>query len=132
MIVVYVYWGLEGDSCPPAEARAFAGVMAKAGANIVVGPHGHLLLGDGWIGKTFIQYGLGNSLWWRDDASSNDTGVRRVTLHGSAIVDTELVPALISRRTGQPQLAGGKDAARISHEYANLRACTGLAATPTV
>ena len=131
VVVVYVHWGLEGDACPPSEARAFAGEMAKAGANIIVGTHAHLLLGDGWIGKTFVQYGLGNFLWWRDDAHSNDTGVLQVTLHGSAIVKTEFVPAVISRRTGQPELAAGKDATRIFQKYANLRACTGLAATPT-
>ncbi|WP_373367440.1 CapA family protein [Micromonospora purpureochromogenes] len=131
VVVVYVHWGLEGEECPPAEARTFAGEMAAAGADIVVGTHAHLLLGDGWIGKTFVQYGLGNFLWWRDDAYSNDTGVLRVTLHGSAIVKTELVPATISRRTGQPELAGGEDAARILQKYASLHACTGLAATPT-
>ncbi|MBM0225882.1 MULTISPECIES: CapA family protein [Micromonospora] len=131
VIVVYVHWGVEGESCPSAEAREFAGAMAEAGAHLVVGTHAHLLLGDGWLGRTFVQYGLGNFLWWRDDAYSNDTGVLRVTLHGSAIVKTEFVPALISRRTGQPRLADGEEAARISHEYANLRACTGLATTPT-
>lgn len=130
VVVVYVHWGLEGEACPPAEARAFAGEMAGAGANIVVGTHAHLLLGDGWMGKMFVQYGLGNFLWWRDDAYSNDTGVLQVTLHGSAIVKTELVPAVISRRTGQPEFATRKDAARISQEYADLRACTGLAARP--
>ncbi|RZU75332.1 poly-gamma-glutamate synthesis protein (capsule biosynthesis protein) [Micromonospora kangleipakensis] len=131
VIVVYVHWGMEGESCPPAEAREFARAMAEAGATIVVGTHAHLLLGEGWMGRTFVQYGLGNFLWWRDDAYSNDTGVLRVILHGSATVKTEFVPALISRRTGQPQLADGEDAARISREYANLRACTGLVATPT-
>ncbi|WP_157746569.1 CapA family protein [Micromonospora inositola] len=131
VVVVYVHWGVEGESCPPDEAREFAGAMAEAGADIVVGTHAHLLLGDGWLGRTFVQYGLGNFLWWRDDAYSNDTGVLRVTLHGPTVVRTELVPALISRRTGQPQLADAEDAARISHEYASLRACTGLAATPT-
>ncbi|WP_406075273.1 CapA family protein [Micromonospora sp. NBC_01638] len=131
VVVVYVHWGAEGDSCPPADARAFAGEMARAGASLVVGTHAHLLLGDGWIGRTFVQYGLGNFLWWRDDAYSNDTGILRVTLRGPEIVKTELVPALISRRTGQPELAtGGDDAARILGEYADLRGCTGLAATP--
>ncbi|MEV0809854.1 CapA family protein [Micromonospora sp. NPDC050200] len=131
VVVVYVHWGTEGNACPPDEARGFAGEMAEAGADIIVGTHAHLMLGDGWIGGTFVQYGLGNFLWWRDDAYSNDTGVLRVTLHGSKIVGTELMPALISRRTGQPQLAGGEDAARILREYANLRSCTGLAASPT-
>ncbi|MFI7649237.1 CapA family protein [Micromonospora sp. NPDC049460] len=131
VVVVYVHWGAEGDSCPPADARAFAGEMARAGASLVVGTHAHLLLGDGWIDRTFVQYGLGNFLWWRDDAYSNDTGILRVTLRGAEIVKTELVPALISRRTGQPQLAGGDDAARILREYGDLRGCTDLAPSPT-
>ncbi|MER7419423.1 CapA family protein [Micromonospora peucetia] len=131
VVVVYVHWGTEGDACPPTDARAFADEVARAGADIVVGTHAHLLLGDGWIGRTFVQYGLGNFLWWRDDAYSNDTGVLRVTLRGAEIVETELVPALISRRTGQPQLADGQDATRIIREYADLRGCTGLAASPT-
>ncbi|MFI7523483.1 CapA family protein [Micromonospora globbae] len=130
VVVVYVHWGTEGEACPPAEARAFATEMAEAGATIVVGTHAHLLLGDGWLGNTFVQYGLGNFLWWRDDAYSNDTGVLRVTLDDSRVSKTELVPATISRRTGQPELAGGADAARIRREYAGLHACTGLATSP--
>ncbi|MET8833498.1 CapA family protein [Micromonospora sp. NPDC004540] len=130
VVVVYVHWGTEGEACPPDEARAFAGEMARAGATMVVGTHAHLLLGDGWLGRTFVQYGLGNFVWWRDDAYSNDTGVLRVTLDGSTISKTEFVPATISRRTGRPEPAGGDDAARIRREYADLRACTGLAASP--
>ncbi|RQW94968.1 CapA family protein [Micromonospora globispora] len=130
VVVVYVHWGTEGEACPPAEARTFAGEMAKAGATLVVGTHAHRLLGDGWLGRTFVQYGLGNFLWWRDDAYSNDTGVLRVTLDGSSITKTELLPATISRRTGRPELADGDDAARIRQEYADLHACTGLAARP--
>ncbi|MGI5521463.1 CapA family protein [Micromonospora sp. CA-259024] len=131
VVLVYVHWGTESDACPPDDARAFAAEMAEAGATVVVGTHAHLLLGDGWLGKTFVQYGLGNFLWWRDDAYSNDTGVLRVTLNGSAISKTELVPARISRRTGRPEVAAGVDAARIRREYADLRACTGLAASPS-
>ncbi|SCL21102.1 poly-gamma-glutamate synthesis protein (capsule biosynthesis protein) [Micromonospora pallida] len=131
VVVVYVHWGTEGEACPPAEAREFAGEMARAGATLVVGTHAHLLLGDGWLGHTFVQYGLGNFLWWRDDAYSNDTGVLRVTLDDSAISKTELVPATISRRTGRPELADGENAARIRKEYADLHACTELASRPT-
>ncbi|MDZ5447823.1 CapA family protein [Micromonospora sp. 4G57] len=129
VVVVYMHWGQEGDSCPTDEARALAGDLATAGANIIVGAHAHLLLGDGRIGNTFVQYGLGNFLWRSDDAYSNDTGVLKVTLHGSAVERAELVPALISRQTGQPELARGKDATRISQKYNNLRACAALAAT---
>ena len=51
-------------------------------------------------------------------------------LDNTAISKTELLPATISRRTGRPELASGEDVARIHREYADLHACTGLAASP--
>jgi poly-gamma-glutamate synthesis protein (capsule biosynthesis protein) len=131
VVVVYVHWGVEGNSCPSAEMRSFAAEMAKAGADLVVGTHAHLLLGDGWLGRTYVQYGLGNFVWWRNDAYSNDTGVLRVTLRGSSIVKTELVPAKISRSTGQPAAVTGAEATRITKKYEGLRDCTRLAPQPS-
>jgi poly-gamma-glutamate capsule biosynthesis protein CapA/YwtB (metallophosphatase superfamily) len=122
-VVVYVHWGREGQECPTAEMRGFAAALADAGADIVVGTHAHLLLGEAWLGRTYVQYGLGNFLWWRDDAFSNDTGVLRVTLRGGRVASTELVPAVISRHTGQPRLAAGADRIRILSDYAALGRC---------
>ncbi|HEX6497797.1 MAG TPA: CapA family protein [Micromonosporaceae bacterium] len=130
VVIMYVHWGHEGDQCPTSEMKTFAAKMAAAGADIVLGTHAHLLLGDGWLGKTYVQYGLGNFLWWWDDAFSNDTGVLRITLHDKKIAKTELIPAEISRRTGQPIPSTGAEAARIEKKYTGLHACTGLAAQP--
>ncbi|HET6212517.1 MAG TPA: CapA family protein [Micromonosporaceae bacterium] len=130
VLVVYVHWGNEGDECPTQEQRAFAAEMSKAGAGLVVGTHAHLLMGDGWMGRTYVQYGLGNFIWYHDDAWSNDTGVLRVTMRGKTVTKTELVPAVISRTTGQPLPVTGTEAARIQAKYAALRACTKLAAAP--
>ncbi|HEV7898647.1 MAG TPA: CapA family protein [Planosporangium sp.] len=126
VVVVYAHWGQEGNSCPTAEMKTFAARMAAAGATIVLGTHSHLLLGDGWINKTYVSYGLGNFVWWRDDAFSNDTGVLRLTLHDGAVKRSELVPASISRTTGQPLPAAGDEADRITKEFKDLHACTGL------
>ncbi|GAA4697762.1 hypothetical protein GCM10023263_38830 [Phytohabitans rumicis] len=126
VVVVYVHWGQEGNDCPTAQMRGFATAMARAGADVVIGTHAHLLLGDGWLDRTYVQYGLGNFLWWRDDAYSNDTGVLRVTLRGGTVAATELVPAVISRRTGQPALPAARESARIQSKYVDLRGCTGL------
>jgi poly-gamma-glutamate synthesis protein (capsule biosynthesis protein) len=131
VVVVYVHWGVEGQSCPSAEMRSFAAEMARAGADLVVGTHAHLLLGDGWLGRTYVQYGLGNFVWWRDDAFSNDTGVLRVTLRDGVVAGTELVPARISRGTGQPAAVAGAEATRITKKYADLRACTRLSPRPS-
>lgn len=132
VVVVYVHWGTEGVECPNDQQRDFAALLAKAGATMIVGTHSHLLQGGGWLGQTFVQYGLGNFLWWRDDAWSNDTGVLRVTLHGAKIVKSELVPAVISRKTGRPVPVTGGDGTRVGQKYQALRRCTGLSAKPPV
>lgn len=128
LVVVYMHWGKEGSDCPTAEMKAFATTLAGAGAHAIVGTHAHLLLGDGWLGRTYVAYGLGNFLWWWNDAHSNDTGVLRITVRDNRIARTELVPAYISRDTGQPLPVTGPEADRITAKFAALRACTGLAA----
>jgi len=127
--VVYLHWGVEGQSCPSAEQRALAGRLAAAGADAVVGTHSHLLLGSGFLGRTYVAYGLGNYLWWRDEAYSNDTGVLRLTFRGRLVVRAELAPARIDRR-GVPVPAAGATAARIQRKWAALRGCAELAGRP--
>ncbi len=131
VVVVYVHWGQEGNDCPISDQRNFATAMAGAGADAVLGTHAHLLLGDGWLGRTYVAYGLGNFLWWYDDAFSNDTGVLRLTVTGRTVTKAQLVPTSISRTTGQPIPVTGAEAARITAKFAGLRACTGLADHPS-
>lgn len=126
-VVVFMHWGKESSDCPTDEMRSLAAALSDAGADLITGTHAHLLLGDGWLGHTYVAYGLGNFLWWLDDAYSNDTGVLRITLHDKKISRTELVPASISRTTGQPIPATGAEADRITAKFAGLRPCTGLA-----
>jgi poly-gamma-glutamate capsule biosynthesis protein CapA/YwtB (metallophosphatase superfamily) len=129
VVVVYLHWGVEGQGCPSADQRALAARLADAGADAVVGTHAHQLLGAGWLGRTYVAYGLGNYLWWRDNAYSNDTGVLRLTLRGRQVIGAELDPARIDRR-GVPVPATGAEAARITAKFAALRGCAGLASGP--
>jgi poly-gamma-glutamate capsule biosynthesis protein CapA/YwtB (metallophosphatase superfamily) len=130
VVVVYMHWGQEYNQCPTGQMKTLAKKLAAAGATMVIGTHAHNLVGDGWQGDTFVQYGLSNFLWWLNDAGSNDTGVLRVTLSGSKITKTEFLPAYIDRTTGQPIPSTGAEADRISKKYANLHGCTGLASAP--
>jgi poly-gamma-glutamate capsule biosynthesis protein CapA/YwtB (metallophosphatase superfamily) len=126
VVVVYLHWGQEYNKCPTAAMKSLARQLSEAGATMIVGTHAHVMVGDGWLGKTFVSYGLSNFLWWWNDAGSNDTGVLRVTLSGSTIAKSEFLPAYISRTTGQPIPSTGDEAARISAKQARLRGCTGL------
>ena len=130
-VAVFMHWGKEGSECPTEEMRSLAKALSDAGADLITGTHAHLLLGNGWLGRTYVAYGLGNFLWWWNDAYSNDTGVLRITLRDKKIARTELVPAYISRDSGQPLPVTGAEADRIITKFTTLRGCTGLADAPS-
>lgn len=127
LVVVFMHWGVEGSSCPSGEMRAFAARMAGAGADIVLGTHAHTLLADGWLGRTYVHYGLGNFLWY-GSSHSVDSGVLRLTVRGRSVVRNELLPAVVSE-TGQPVLLAGVAAERVRDKIARAQRCTGLSRT---
>jgi poly-gamma-glutamate capsule biosynthesis protein CapA/YwtB (metallophosphatase superfamily) len=130
VVVVMLHWGPEYADCPNAELKTLAAQLIEAGADLLVGGHQHLLLGAGWQGGAYVAYGMGNFLWWRNDALSNDTGVLWVTIHDRKLTAASLVPGYIDRSTGQPYPVDGEAAARIMEEQKRLRACAGLAEHP--
>ncbi len=83
VVVVFMHWGTEGNGCPNAEQKSLATKMAGAGANIILGAHAHVLQGSGWLGSTYVAYGMGNFLWY-GTSHSTQTGVLRLTLHPGA------------------------------------------------
>jgi len=128
-VIVFMHWGTEGNPCPNAAQRSLAPKLASAGADIIIGAHAHTLQGNGWLGKTFIAYGMGNFLWWLPSYST-ETGVLKLTLHATGPLTATFYPAVVSD-TGQPVPATGADATRIGTRYASLRTCAGLAAAPS-
>jgi poly-gamma-glutamate synthesis protein (capsule biosynthesis protein) len=128
VVVVFVHWGEERSTCPTDLQRRTAKEFADAGATLIIGAHPHILEGAGWLGGTYVAYSIGNFLWY-SDTSNPDTGVLRVTLTGASVTGAELVPAIVSRSTGQSIPSTGAEATRILDKFDDLRACTGLAAT---
>jgi poly-gamma-glutamate synthesis protein (capsule biosynthesis protein) len=128
VVVVYLHWGQEGNACPLGVQRQLAALLARNGADIVIGTHAHLLLGGGWLGTTYVGYGLGNFVWWRDNAFSNNTGVLTLTVRGRRAVAAKLTPAHIDLR-GVPTPVNGGNANTIQSEWDRVRGCSGLAAT---
>jgi poly-gamma-glutamate synthesis protein (capsule biosynthesis protein) len=130
VVIVFMHWGTEGQACPDVNQRALAPRLARAGASIIIGAHAHTLQGSGWLGHTFVAYGMGNFLWW-ERSYSTATGVLKLTLrpHGRPLRATFL-PAVVSA-TGQPVPLHGARARRAARSYASLRSCTGLSARPS-
>jgi poly-gamma-glutamate capsule biosynthesis protein CapA/YwtB (metallophosphatase superfamily) len=128
LVIVFNHWGQEGNACPTAEQKTFAARLAGAGADVIIGSHAHTLQGDGWLGKTYVAYGMANFLWY-GDSFSTETGVLRLTMSGRRVVKNEFLPAVVSS-TGQPTPLTGPAAAALTTRYAGLRGCAGLAPVP--
>jgi poly-gamma-glutamate synthesis protein (capsule biosynthesis protein) len=123
-VVVYLHWGQELESCPLDRQVSLAERLVKAGADIIVGSHAHLLLGGGMLDRAFVDYGLGNFVFYTGGGIAAQTGVVEVTATGRRIDGYRFVPAEISGGRPEP-VTGPAKAARIA-DWNALRDCTGL------
>jgi poly-gamma-glutamate capsule biosynthesis protein CapA/YwtB (metallophosphatase superfamily) len=129
VVIVFMHWGAEGQACPDQAQLDLAHRLAAAGASIIVGAHAHMLQGSGWLGHTFVAYGMGNFLWW-ERSYSTATGVLELTLHPRAALTARFIPAVVSG-AGQPIPDRGAAARQAAARYASLRACAELSPRPS-
>jgi poly-gamma-glutamate synthesis protein (capsule biosynthesis protein) len=125
VVIVFMHWGLEGSPCPTAEMETFATKLAKAGADLIIGAHAHILLGDGWLGDTYVHYGLGNFVWY-SISHSTETGVLEVTLRRNRVTGSKFLPGVVST-TGQPKPVTSTNRAKVERAVARAARCSGLA-----
>lgn len=131
VVIVYLHWGTEYTDCPNDDQRGLADTLARAGAAAVIGTHVHELQGAGWRADgSYVAYGLGNYLWWRSFGNvQDDNGVLTLTFRHGRVASARFAPAHLDNR-GVPVPASGAEAARIAGQWARVRQCAGLAATP--
>jgi poly-gamma-glutamate synthesis protein (capsule biosynthesis protein) len=123
-VVVFLHWGVERQTCPPPQARTLAKQLADAGADIIVGSHAHVLLGDGRAGGAYVDYGLGNFMFYNGSGLTAQTGVLTLTVRGRATTAAQWTPGVMTAGRPQPVTGAAKDAAMRAREQ--RRACTGL------
>jgi poly-gamma-glutamate synthesis protein (capsule biosynthesis protein) len=137
VVVVYLHWGVEYQTCPSGDQTQLADRLAHAGASAVIGTHAHVLQGAGWLraagggrsGRgTYVAYGLGNYLWWMSFGNNqDDNGVLTLTFHRGRVVADSFAPSHLDGR-GVPMPAKGAERRRIMAEWDGDRRCTDLSA----
>jgi poly-gamma-glutamate synthesis protein (capsule biosynthesis protein) len=127
--VVYLHWGKENSAAVTAEQKALARALARAGAAAVVGTHTHRLQGAGWLGSTYVSYGLGNFIWYH--GSGGESGLLDLTVKNGRVVADGFRPARIPREGGLPRFLRGTSAAEARQNWRTLRSGSGLAAAPS-
>ena len=87
--------GRRGRELPEPRQQRLARALADAGADVIVGSHAHVQQGAGWLGDTYVDYGLGNFLWYHNHQP--DTGVLRLRVEDGHVGVRCWVPAEIQR-----------------------------------
>ncbi len=102
VVVVFLHWGTEQQTCPDAAQRATAAALEKAGADVIVGGHAHRVQGAGWLGRAYVGYGLGNFIWWLNSKTPGDvtSGVLTVS------IDPAVARARAQQRAGTGTSSG--------------------------
>jgi poly-gamma-glutamate synthesis protein (capsule biosynthesis protein) len=129
--VVYLHWGKENSVEVTEGQKALARALALAGAAAVVGTHTHTLQAAGWLGSTYVAYGLGNFIWYHGSRGA-ETGLLDLTLTDGRVVADGFRPALIPREGGLPRFLSGISATEAAADWRALRPGSGLAAKPAV
>lgn len=128
VVVVYLHWGDEGADRPTQAQKDLARDLADAGADVVVGSHAHRLQGSGWRGHTYVNYGLGNFIWYH--GSVPESGLLTLTIQEGEVVKDSWAPATIPRYGGLPRFTTGKQRAAALTYWRGLRASAELSNAP--
>src|SRR5208283_1223418 len=94
-VIVYVHWGTETQACPNPQQEPLAQQLVRAGADIVVGSEAHVLLGGGYLGSAYVDYGLGNLAFYDDTPPETDSGSLMITAEGRRVTAAVFRPATI-------------------------------------
>jgi 2',3'-cyclic-nucleotide 2'-phosphodiesterase (5'-nucleotidase family) len=131
VVIAYLHWGTEYDSCPNSDQRGLADRLAAAGVAAVVGTHAHVLQGAGWRPDgTYVAYGLGNYFWWRSFGNAqDDNGVLTLTIAHDRVRTADFSPSRLDD-TGVSPPATGAVARTVLGEFTQATRCADLSSTP--
>ncbi|MEU4513578.1 CapA family protein [Nonomuraea wenchangensis] len=128
-VIVHLHWGTEMQKCPNEAQLSLAPKLVKAGADVVVGGHAHILLGSGYLGNAYVNYGMGNFVFYNSNpATTGRTGVLTLTINGRKVLKDRWTPATIQGGVPVPMTGSAKTQAVA--DWQALRSCTGLSARP--
>lgn len=129
-VVVDLHYGSDLMTCPTEIQRTLAQDLVAAGADVVVGQHAHVVLGGGYLGSAYVEFGMGNFEFYVSNGDETArTGVLVLTIDGRRVTNPTWVPGEIVN--GLPTALTGAAAAAAQQHWASLRACAGLTAEPT-
>ena len=120
-LIVSFHWGAESMENPKAYQRNYAHRAVKAGADLVIGHHPHVLQGIEIYRGAVIAYSLGNFVFGSYSLRANDSALIWVEFSGTGIRRVQILPIHVRNHVVQfqPRLLAGEDRTRVI-DYLNL------------
>ncbi|MFC4529798.1 CapA family protein [Sphaerisporangium dianthi] len=127
-VIVHLHWGTELQKCPNQAQLSLAPKLIAAGADVIVGGHAHILLGSGYLRGRYVNYGMGNFVFYNSGPQTGATGVLTLTIEGRKVLKDRWTPARINGGIPIPLTGAARTQALTG--WQSLRGCAGLRATP--
>lgn len=129
-VVVFLHWGTEKLNCPDEKQFALAPQLVDAGADLVIGTHAHRVQGGGYLGRAYVEYGLGNLMFKPGSPEGRKGGILTVTATGRRVDHPVWHPITIGAKY-LPTLDAAGDATAQLRRWEGFRACAKLADAPS-
>lgn len=110
-VIVSFHWGVEKDFSANARQIADGRSAVRAGADLVLSHHPHVIQGVEFYKKGLIAYSLGNFVFSPGSQMGRDSMVLRMTLGPDGVSKVSAVPVRIN--SGKPVVQKGASAKRI-------------------
>ncbi len=111
-VIVSFHWGIERRHTPTATQVRFGRAAVRAGADLVLSHHPHVIQGVEFYKKGLIAYSLGNFVFSPGSAEGHDTMILSCTMGRKGVSKVRARPAHIDPY-GRPVLAKGATRTRI-------------------
>ena len=123
-VIVFLHWGVEGQTCPSPNQTDLSTKLVDAGADVIVGGHAHRVQGGGFKGRSYVHYGLGNFVFNAPSPSGFGSGVLFLTIDGRDVQSESWVPARL--KDGVATKLEGSEADTALDQWSKQRDCTDL------
>jgi poly-gamma-glutamate synthesis protein (capsule biosynthesis protein) len=125
ILIMVFHWGTQFLQEPIPRQVFLAQEAQRAGADLVLGAHPHVLQGVGCVGRAPVVYSAGNFVFPTMSAPTRRTAIFEFEFSSDQPVSVRLVPAVIDEH-GAPQLVGGEARMDILDEMTKLSKPLGL------
>lgn len=109
LVVVSVHWGQEYKSLPNKQQRGYARMLAKAGADIIVGHHPHVVQPLEWLlvpgrdSPTLVAYSLGNFIFDQEfSEETSESAILSCQVGPAGVQNARLIPVHIRQGQARP------------------------------